>query len=70
MVARSHAQCVYLILFGGGAYTAGVPFFVRNNNLDHAIWHLFVMAGSIIHWIAVYCYVVSTPLHDGGLIEE
>jgi len=64
MVARLHAQCAYLILFGGVAYTAGVPFFIRNNNLDHAIWHLFVMSGSILHWIAIYFYVASTPLQE------
>mmetsp|Transcript_17497 Transcript_17497/g.39931 ORF Transcript_17497/g.39931 Transcript_17497/m.39931 type:complete len:563 (-) Transcript_17497:197-1885(-) len=63
MMARLHAPCVYLILLGGVAYTGGVPFFVRNNNLDHAIWHLFVMTGSILHWVAVYFYVASTPLH-------
>lgn len=46
-----------LIFAGGVAYTAGVPFFVRNNNLDHSIWHLFVLAGSIFHWLSIYWYV-------------
>ena len=64
MMSRVNDQCVYLILLGGIAYTSGVPFFVRNNNLDHAIWHLFVMSGSILHWVAVYFYVASTPLHE------
>jgi hemolysin III len=48
-----------LMVLGGVAYTAGVPFFVRNNNLDHALWHLFVLAGSIFHWCANYWYVVN-----------
>jgi predicted membrane channel-forming protein YqfA (hemolysin III family) len=26
------------LLYGGVMYTAGVPLFVRNRNLDHAIW--------------------------------
>lgn len=26
-------------------------------DLDHAIWHLFVLAGSFLHWIAIYFYV-------------
>ena len=69
MVARSHVQCVYMILLGGAAYTAGVPFYVRNNNLDHALWHLFVMAGSIIHWLAVYLHVSSTPLYTHDMIQ-
>lgn len=54
-------QGINLMVLGGVSYTAGVPFFVRNNNLDHAIWHLFVLAGSIFHWCGVYFYVV--PFH-------
>jgi hemolysin III len=54
--------CVNLIILGGVGYTAGVPFFVRNNNLDHAIWHMFVLTGSICHWLAIYIYVAPQPL--------
>jgi hemolysin III len=50
---------VNLIVLGGVGYTSGVPFFVRNNNLDHSIWHLFVLAGSVIHWIGIYIYVAE-----------
>jgi hemolysin III len=87
-VARSiPLRAVHLMALGGLAYTAGVPFFVRNNStfvcecispaggclvkkivlltasvcladLDHAIWHLFVLAGSIFHWFGVFLYVV------------
>jgi len=46
-----------LIVAGGVAYTGGVPFFVRNNNLDHSIWHMFVLAGSVFHWLCVFWYV-------------
>jgi len=45
---------LHLLVMGGVAYTGGVPFFVRNNNLDHSVWHLFVLAGSIFHWCGVY----------------
>ncbi len=50
-------EAIQLILMGGVGYTSGVPFFIRNNNLDHSIWHCFVLAGSIFHWFAVYQYV-------------
>lgn len=52
-------NALYLIVAGGVAYTGGVPFFVRNNNLDHSIWHVFVIAGSLFHWLSVYLYVVD-----------
>lgn len=45
---------LYLVVMGGVAYTGGVPFFIRNNNLDHSVWHLFVLAGSVFHWFGVY----------------
>lgn len=59
---RLPIRCIHLLVLGGVGYTAGVPFFVRDNNLDHAIWHLFVLSGSIFHWLAVYLYVAPHPL--------
>jgi hemolysin III len=60
---RLTTQTLVWLFLGGVGYTAGVPFFVRNNNLDHALWHLFVMAGSIAHWYCVYEHVL--PLAEG-----
>jgi len=62
MAGKLHDECIFLIFLGGVAYTAGVPFFLRNNNLDHAIWHLFVLSGSLFHWAAIYIYVAPHPL--------
>lgn len=46
-----------LLVLGGLGYTCGVPFFVRNHNLDHTIFHLFVLSGSIFHWFGIYWYL-------------
>lgn len=47
------------LLAGGVAYTAGVIFY-RWDKLpfNHAIWHVFVLAGSACHFMAVLLYVV------------
>ena len=49
------------IAAGGLAYTSGVVFFaakrIRHN---HAIWHIFVLAGSICHYVAVVLYVLPS----------
>lgn len=48
-------------LVGGGiAYTAGIVFYVLDARLRHAhgIWHLFVLAGSGAHFVAIYGYVL------------
>ena len=49
---------VFLVL-GGLAYTAGVLFYGwKKLKYHHAIWHLFVLAGSILHFFAVLFYVI------------
>lgn len=48
-----------LLLLGGIAYTGGIGFYVwRRLRYHHAVWHLFVMAGSALHFFAVLHYVV------------
>ena len=47
------------LLAGGLSYSFGVIFYVRKQMLyHHAIWHLFVMAGSALHFCAVLFGVV------------
>jgi hemolysin III len=47
-------------LIGGGlCYTLGVYFYVRMRiPFNHAIWHLFVLGGSICHFFAMLLYVL------------
>lgn len=43
------------LLLGGVAYSVGVIFYMwRNLPYSHGIWHLFVLAGSILHFFAIY----------------
>ena len=46
---------VLWLLAGGLAYTFGVVFYLwKRLPFNHAIWHLFVMGGSLCHFFAVY----------------
>lgn len=46
------------LVAGGLAYTLGVIFFAWNRlPFNHAIWHLFVLAGSVCHVLAVSLFV-------------
>ncbi|GAA0890016.1 PAQR family membrane homeostasis protein TrhA [Rhodanobacter soli] len=48
-----------LLLAGGLAYTLGVPFYLwRGLPYHHALWHVFVLAGSVLHFLAVLLYVI------------
>lgn len=49
-----------LLAAGGVLYTVGIIFFALDKRLRHAhgIWHLFVIAGSVLHFIAIFFYVL------------
>ncbi|HKB59893.1 MAG TPA: hemolysin III family protein [Gallionellaceae bacterium] len=48
------------LVAGGLLYTIGIVFYVMDTRLKHAhgIWHLFVLAGSAAHYIAILRYVL------------
>ena len=48
---------VFLVL-GGLAYTVGVYFFARDHkHMHHAVWHIFVVIGSVLHFLAIAFYL-------------
>jgi hemolysin III len=47
-------QGFLFLLAGGAAYTVGVIFYLsRRIPFSHSIWHLWVLAGSILHFFSV-----------------
>ena len=52
------------LLAGGIAYTLGTFFYHRESiRYSHAIWHLFVIAGSVCHFVAVSAQVLMPRMH-------
>ena len=50
------------IVLGGLFYTGGIIFFAFDRlSYFHALWHLFVLAGSTCHYLAVLFYVARPP---------
>ncbi|MEG1016889.1 MAG: hemolysin III family protein [Oscillospiraceae bacterium] len=47
-----------LLLLGGVSYTLGLIFFASNKKYMHSIWHLFVLAGSVLHYFCVLFYTI------------
>lgn len=49
---------MFWIISGGVAYTVGVIFFIIDTRLPYAhfVWHLFVLLGTVFHFIAVLGY--------------
>jgi hemolysin III len=50
---------IWLLVLGGLSYTLGVFFYIKDHKpYYHAIWHLFVLAGSIFHYFMILLYVI------------
>ena len=50
---------IAFIFIGGVCYTLGTLFFKWENlPYSHLIWHLFVIAGSVLHWVAIIGYTL------------
>ena len=48
-----------LLVTGGAAYILGLIFYGwRRLPYHHAVWHLFVLAGSTLHFFAILLYVI------------
>ncbi|WP_333608234.1 PAQR family membrane homeostasis protein TrhA [Arsukibacterium sp.] len=60
MLANVNSTAMWLLLAGGLSYSGGVLFYTwKSLYLHHVIWHLFVLGGSVLHFLAIYCYVLN-----------
>jgi hemolysin III len=59
LVANLAAPGLWLLVAGGLCYTAGTVFYVlKRVPYMHAVWHVFVLAGSVLHFLAVLIYTI------------
>ena len=59
LLASVERKTLLLLLAGGVVYSLGTIFLkVKAIPFNHAIWHLFVLAGCILHFLSVYYFVL------------
>jgi len=59
LVANVASGGLWLLFLGGASYTLGVPFYLwKALPFGHAVWHGFVLLGSVLHFFAVLFFVV------------
>jgi hemolysin III len=59
LMAALPAPGVALVLGGGVSYTLGVIFYVWHSlRFHHAVWHVFVIGGSVLQFLSVWWYVL------------
>ena len=59
MIDNYTTNGLLLILLGGIFYSGGTIFYKWENlKYNHAIWHIFVLAGSLSHFLSAYFYLL------------
>ncbi len=59
LVAALPSAGIWLLVAGGLCYTFGTIFYVMKRvRYMHAVWHVFVLAGSILHFLSVLLFVI------------
>ncbi len=59
LIASMELGGLLLLLGGGLAYTLGIVFYAWERlPFSHAVWHVFVLAGSCLHFFSVFFYVI------------
>lgn len=58
LVLHVQLNGIILLAAGGVVYSLGAIFYAAKKlPYNHAIWHLFVLGGSVCHYLAIYLYV-------------
>ena len=47
-----------LLIFGGVSYSIGTIFYSLDKKYAHTVWHLFVLAGSTLHFFFILFYII------------
>jgi hemolysin III len=59
------AEAIAWLVAGGIVYTVGIIFYALGKRVafTHGVWHLFVIGGSICHYVVVLRYVALAPIY-------
>ena len=49
---------LWLLVSGGLCYTIGMLFYALKKRYAHSVWHLFVLAGSVLHFVCILMDII------------
>ena len=60
LVANASVNCFWFILAGGISYSIGAILYWlgKKKRYMHSVFHIFVLAGSVLQWLAFYLYLI------------
>lgn len=53
LINQLPSRLLWLLLGGGIAYTGGIAAYIKRREFSHAFWHLFVLAGAALQFLAI-----------------
>ena len=56
-IARAQTANLWLVISGGVFYTLGIIFFAQKWRYAHVVWHGFVIAGALSHFVAIVFFL-------------
>lgn len=57
LIKNSQPIFLFLIVLGGILYSIGAYFYTRKKKWSHVIWHVFINAASVAHFIAIVFFI-------------
>jgi hemolysin III len=54
-----HPAGFWLLIAGGVVYTLGIVFYASKWKFAHSVWHLFVLSGSVLHFLSIILFVIT-----------
>lgn len=56
--------CVYLLAIGLASYLVGIAFFIAGEQrpIYHSVWHVFVFVAAVVHYFAIYFYILPMDI--------
>ena len=60
LITNASINCFWFILFGGVSYSIGAFLYWlgKSKKYMHSIFHIFVLIGSVLQWLAIYLYLI------------
>ncbi len=60
LIANASVNCFWFILAGGVSYSIGAILYWlgKKKRYMHSVFHVFVLAGSVLQWLAIYLYLI------------
>lgn len=60
LLERLPGPALIMLFAGGVCYTGGLAFYAFRKKFMHGVWHLFVLAGSILHYLMIAIYIIPS----------